>query len=59
MKLSTVFWLLTGLFVLVTLAALFFYIRSGAQMSSFTVMGPAAAALICSSLAVRFRNDGK
>ena len=59
MKLSTVFWVLTGLFVIVTVLAAVLFFRSGGEMSTLAVIAPCAVALVFSNLAVRARNEGK
>ncbi len=59
MKRSVIFWILTAVFVLVTLLMVVLYFRSGGEMSTLAVLAPCAVALVFSNLAVRARNEGK
>ncbi len=59
LKLSALYWILTAVFVAVTVVAVVFFFRSGGEMNTLAVLAPCAAALICSNLAVRARNEGK
>ncbi len=59
MRRSVIFWILTAVFVLVTLLMAVLYFRSGGEMSSLAVLAPCAVALVFSNLAVRARNEGK
>ncbi len=58
-KLSTLYWIVTALFVILTVVMAVLYFRSGGEMSTLAVLAPCAAALVFSSLAVRARNEGK
>ena len=58
-KLSTLFWIVTALFVILTIVMAVLYFRSGGEMSTLTVLAPCAVALVFSNLAVRARNEGK
>ncbi len=59
MKLSTLYWILTGVFVAFTVVAAVCYFRTGGNMSTLVVIAPCAVALLMSNLAVRARNEGK
>ena len=59
MKRSVIFWILTAVFVLVTLLMVVLYFRSGGEMSTLAVLAPCAVALVFSNLAERARNEGK
>lgn len=59
LRLSVIYWILTVVFILITVAALVFYFRSDGEMSTFLVIAPCAVALLFSNLAVRARNEGK
>ena len=59
MSKQMIFWILTAIFVVITVVVLIWYINTGATASGLTVMAPCAAALVCSNLAVRARNERK
>ena len=58
-KLSTVYWILTGLFVLLTIAGAVYYFVTPEMVSEMWFFVPCVIALLCSSLAVRARSEGK
>lgn len=61
MKLSTLYWILTGVFVAFTVVAAVCRFRSGGNMSSLPIMAlaPCAVSLPMSSPTVTARNEGK
>ena len=59
MSKQAIFWILTAVFVVITIVVLIWYINTGATASGLVVMAPCAVALVCSSLAVRARNERK
>ncbi len=58
-KLSTLLWIVTALFVILTVVMAVLYFRSGGEMSTLAVLAPCAVALVFSNLAARARNEGK
>lgn len=59
MKLSTLYWILTAVFVLLTIAGAVYFFVTPETVSTMWVMIPCFIALFCSSLAVRARNEKK
>ncbi len=59
LKLSTIYWILTAVFVLLTVAGGVYFFASPGNVSTMWVFVPCVIALFCSSLAVRARNERK
>lgn len=59
LKRSTILWILTAVFVLLTAAGIAYIILSPDYVSNWWALGPCVIALFCSSLAARARNEGK
>lgn len=59
LKLSTVYWILTAVFVLLTVAGGVYFFVSPEHVSTLWVLVPCVIALFCSSLASRARSEGK
>ncbi len=59
LKLSTIYWILTAVFVLLTVAGGVYFFLSPDPVSPLWAFVPCVIALFCSSLALRARDEGK
>lgn len=58
-KLSTIYWILTAVFFLLTVAGGVYFFTYPKSVSTMWVFIPCAVALLFSNLAVRARSEGK
>ena len=59
MKLSTIYWIITAVFLLLTVAGGVYYFVTPDMVSEMWVFAPCAIALLFSSLAARARSERK